>query len=134
MGRRANRWILAAMLICGAWSGGVCVRVQAAPPVVSELAPDLAALVQQLKSTDEGDRVFAAYALAGMGKRAAQAIPQLAPLLQDANLGVRIKAANALGGRFGYTAIPQLTLLRQDPDPAVRRSADAALQRLGPKP
>ena len=61
-------------------------------------------------------RKAVAEALASIGPRARDAIPDLIPLLQDAVSPVRVGAANALAimGPFGIDAIPALEIAAQD--------------------
>ena len=83
---------------------------------------------------DPATRAPAAASLAKLGPKAAPAVPQLTPLLQDPLPGIRINAAIALGaiGPEARSAVPALAANLKDPSPLVRTFTLRALAKLGP--
>jgi HEAT repeat protein len=103
-----------------------------APLVAADAKVD--ELIQAAKSGAEASRVKALDQLAAMGEKAADAVPSVTQLLNDASANVRAHAAHALGG-IGSAAKPSasaLTNLVQDSDETVRRQAVQALAAIRP--
>ncbi|MBV8879117.1 MAG: HEAT repeat domain-containing protein, partial [Planctomycetaceae bacterium] len=96
----------------------------------------LPALTKLLKDADGDARIAAAEALLKIapGQPAEAALAALSEALQDPSLLLRLRSAEALGGR-GAQAKSVLPLLRaalQDPEPEVRQAAAAAIQKIAP--
>jgi HEAT repeat protein len=93
-----------------------------------------AALVQDLSSGQEGDRVKAARLLQLREGDAAQVVPALIKALRDKEVDVRWSAAIGLGyfGEEAKDAIPALKDAEHDRDPRVREAAGVALSRIDP--
>jgi HEAT repeat protein len=92
-------------------------------------------LVQDLKSSQERDRIIAVRLLPQRKADAAQVIPALIEALKDKAEDVRRSAAIGLGnyGDQARDAIPALQAAQQDRDARVREAARAALARIDPK-
>jgi HEAT repeat protein len=88
--------------------------------------------IRSLTRLDVGARKAAVAALGEMGPAAELAVPHLARLLEDADEGVRIHAAHALG-RIGLAARGALLAGLDNPSKYVRRQAIWALRRF-PQP
>jgi HEAT repeat protein len=152
------RWkdtVVAALLGCAMMSAvSPPVLAQVSPPVKSQVgpnlsqAPDIARLIQQLKSPDVETRHEATMALGGLADRddssgledqLQAAIPQLIiNLRQDVHPPIRIHSALALGtiGAKTKTAkqvVPALLQALQDPDRRVQSNAIVALGEMGPE-
>jgi HEAT repeat protein len=84
--------------------------------------------VRELTSDDPELRYEAALACGAIGDR--QAVPHLAPLLEDQDQEVREAAIAALGEIGGEEARELLTPLLDDPSPAIRAAAEEALVEL----
>lgn len=101
--------------------------------ITNEVPKHLSAFIDAL--TDK--RVFpgmAAFALAGLGPDAANAVPNLIPLLADGNAENRWTAAGALAaiGSKSAAAVPDLIVALNDVDEKVRWYAAWALGEIGP--
>ena len=88
-------------------------------------------IAEGLKSKDATVRENAAKTLVDLGPDARAAIPALAEAIQDENLSVGLKAAEALG-KIGKPAIPALTKALQSKNDAIRRLAAEGLSAAGP--
>lgn len=91
---------------------------------------DVQAMIQQLSSSDEHQRVDACIALGSAGPQAAEAVPALTAALKDPSSLVSSLAAYALGqiGPAAAPALPELRNLLSSGDPEVSRSAMSALR------
>jgi len=91
---------------------------------------DVSAMIQQLQSSDEQDRINACIALGSAGPHAAKAVPALAETLSDQSSLVKSLAAYALGqiGPQAASAIPQLKVLLGSGDPEATPSALNAIR------
>lgn len=94
-------------------------------------------LVRELRAAEPGRRLRAAKGLALKGRRAEEAIPDLLPLLRDADGDVRRMAVTALkavepGPRFARDFAEAHALDLADADDNVRLMAARSLARLGP--
>jgi HEAT repeat protein len=96
---------------------------------------DLSAVREQLKSPEEQVKQDGCTALAEMGASAKSAIPELIPLLQDADALTRRLAAYALGqiGPAAKSAVPELKKSYRDSDSTVMSTAMNAVQAIDPK-
>jgi HEAT repeat protein len=94
---------------------------------------NVAANVQDLKSTDTDKKVAACTALATAGPNAASAVPDLIPLLKDKDPLVRSLSGYALGqiGPKASAAVPALREAMNDSDRQVVMSALNALRFIG---
>ncbi len=96
----------------------------------STSSSNLTHLIEQLKSSNENQRIQAIEALSKGGN---QAIPALRKALKNNNQQIRSGAAFALGkmGKVASTTIPDLANLLQDSDETVRANAVFALGKMG---
>ncbi len=96
----------------------------------------VAALIGNLKSSDESVRLRAIDELAARGPHAAEAVAPLVELLKDGSATVRAHAANSLGeiGTAAKPAVAALAKLLKDPDETVRRQAVEAVMSIRPGP
>jgi HEAT repeat protein len=113
------------------------VRIEAATTVAvlggDGRAEALAILRAALKNPDTLALVpLAARGLALFGPTAADAVPELIPLLARHNAEVRTSVAEALGriGKSAKPAVPALTKMLDDPDPRVKAVVAVALWRI----
>jgi HEAT repeat protein len=97
------------------------------------MSPEIAALVQQLQHPQADHRIDAANQLGEMGAAAQATVPDLIPLLRDANPNVRISASQAFQRmrESASAAIPHLIPLLKDPNLEVRIWVPYALAELG---
>jgi HEAT repeat protein len=102
-------------------------QAQPHPP----MSPEIAALVQQLQHPQADERIDAANQLGEMG--VAATVPDLIPLLQDADPNVRISASQAFQRmkESASAAIPHLIPLLKDPNVEVRIWVPYALGEMG---
>jgi HEAT repeat protein len=91
-------------------------------------AQEVAALVAQLRGTDERQKVTAAQRLAIF--RDPAAAPSLAELLRDTQREVRVAAATALSACGTRESVEPLLAALADPNPLVAQSASVALENL----
>jgi HEAT repeat protein len=92
-------------------------------------------LIEDLKSTNEHDRIAAVRTLPERKGDAAEVVPALIEALKNKDGNVRRSAANGLGmfGEQAKDAIPALeAVYRNDSDAMVRGSAGTALSRIDP--
>jgi HEAT repeat protein len=91
-------------------------------------------LVDDLKGSEEGDRIRAARLLPERKGDAAQVIPALIEALKDKEDDVRRSAALGLGsfGEQAKDAIPALQEAQHDRNALVREAAGIALSRIDP--
>jgi HEAT repeat protein len=91
-------------------------------------------LIEDLKSSEERDRIIAARLLPQRKGDAAQVVPALIEALRDKEGDVRWSAAIGLGyfGEEARDAIPALQAARRDRDARVREAAGVALGRIDP--
>ena len=91
-------------------------------------------MIQNLRSFEARDRVYACNSLRAIGPTAAAAVLALIEALKDGNRGVRRSAADALGsiGPATEAAVPALFEALTDDDSDVRSNAAFALGRIGP--
>jgi hypothetical protein len=94
-------------------------------------APDIPALIADLKSEDQEKKGKASLALIGAGEAAG---PALAEMLKSDNLAHRLTAASTLFGlgAKGRAAVPALAEALSDPDREMRIAAAMALESIGP--
>ena len=92
------------------------------------------ALIGDLKSGQEGDRIRAVRLLPQRKADAAKIVPALIESLQDKEGDVRWNAAIGLGyfGEQAKEAIPALQTAQRDRDARVREAAAVALSRIDP--
>ncbi len=97
------------------------------------MSPEMITLVQQLQHPQAEQRIAAAHQLGQMGAAAQSTVPDLIPLLKDANPNVRISASQAFQRmqESASAAIPHLIPLLQDPDLEVRIWVPYALAEMG---
>ena len=95
---------------------------------------DVDAMIQQLQSSEEQDRVDACVALASAGPHAEPAVPALTQALSDRSSLVQSLAAYALGqiGPPAASAIPQLKIVMGSGDPEAAPSALNAIRAIDP--
>jgi len=103
-----------------------------APDSAAEPAPtaDLAELRRTLSTTDDGRiRVLTIDAIAALGQRGRDALPELLAATADTDPRPRWHAARAIGliGEDAVSALPTLVKLLEDPDPIVVTQAAAAI-------
>ncbi len=93
-----------------------------------------AALLADLKSPQDKDRIVAVRLLPHRKGEARQVIPALIDALKDKHDDVRISAALGLGsfGEHAKDAIPALQAAQHDRDIRVREAASKALSRIDP--
>ena len=91
---------------------------------------DVSAMIQQLQSSEEQDRIDACVALGSAGPHAAKAVPALAERLSDQSSLVKSLAAYALGqiGPQAASAVPQLKVVLASGDPEATPSALNAIR------
>jgi HEAT repeat protein len=89
-------------------------------------------LIEDLNSTEEGDRIKAVRWLQHREGDGVKVVPALIASLTDADAGVRRSAAIGLGyyGAEATEAIPALEEKQQDSDPRVREAARVAILRI----
>lgn len=96
--------------------------------------PTAASLARLLKDPDGDVRVAAAEALLKISPEAPgeAALAALVDALQNSDLLVRLRAAEALGGRGAQakSALPALRIAIQDAEPEVRRAAQESVRRI----
>lgn len=94
-----------------------------------------AAMIADLKSTNERDRIVAVRLLQHRQGDAAQVVPALVSALTDKENDVRWSAAIGLGyfGAKAKEAIPALQTAVKDKDARVREAAGVALSRIDPE-
>lgn len=92
-------------------------------------------LLQDLKSSQEGDRLKAVRLLPQRKADATQVVPAMIEALKDKEGDIRCSAAIGLGyfGEQAKTAIPGLQAARKDRDARVREAAGVALSRIDPQ-
>jgi HEAT repeat protein len=92
--------------------------------------------IKALEAPKPEQRVEAAFALAGMGEKAAPAVKALTKTMQDKFYKVRAACAIALGkiGPKATQSTDELLAKLTDLSPSVRRAAAKALSRMGPTP
>lgn len=104
--------------------------VAAQPPGAAPAEPDLAALRKTLATSDDGRiRVLTIDAIAALGQRGRDALPELLAATSDTDPRPRWRAARAVGliGEDAISALPTLVKLLGDPDPIVVTQAAAAI-------
>ncbi len=114
-----------AVLIAGLLACGGCSR---------EKSTDQ--LIEDLKSSEERERLIAVRTLPKHKGDAAKVVPVLIEALKDKNGDVHLSAAIALGtyGEQARDAIPALQeAAQQDRDARVRKAAGTALSRIDPQ-
>ncbi|MDB5390270.1 MAG: hypothetical protein JWM11_5916 [Planctomycetaceae bacterium] len=90
-------------------------------------------LIEDLKSSEEGDRIKAVRLVQLRKGDASKVVPALIESLQDQQADIRWSAAIGLG-HFGAEAESGLTALekaQRDPDARVREAARVAISRIG---
>jgi HEAT repeat protein len=92
------------------------------------------ALIEDLKSAQERDRIIAVRLLPQRKGDAAQVVPGLIEALKDKASDVRWSAAIGLGsfGEQARDAVPALQAAQRDRDVRVREAAGVALSRIDP--
>jgi HEAT repeats len=92
-------------------------------------------MIQDLKSTEEKDRITAVRLLPQRHKDAAKVMPALIEALKDQEAEVRRSAAIGLGsfGEQAKDAIDALQTAQKDKDVRVRTAASVALTRIDPQ-
>jgi len=92
----------------GSWSP--IVRERAAAAIAARKPAPLNAVIELLDSPSLDERIGACHALEKLRGAAAPAVPRLRRLLQDPDLWLRVKAADALAasGKEGLQALPEL--------------------------
>jgi HEAT repeat protein len=101
-----------------------------APAEAAPATPDLAALRRTLAETGDGrERVLTIDAIAALGQRGRDALPELLAATTDTDPRPRWHAARAVGliGEDAVSALPTLVKLLGDPDPIVVTQAAAAI-------
>lgn len=97
-----------------------------APAQPQPTQPAWTGLVEALSSSDDGDRWQAVIAL---GETRDPAVAQhVVPVLQDADIFVRMAAARILGDLRSPIAVPALIDALADPEPSVREAVYTALK------
>jgi len=93
-----------------------------------------AELIQDLKSTNDKDRIVAVRLLETRTGEPAEVIPALIDSLKSTDPDVRIGAAIGLGyfGEQANDAVPALQAAKSDRDARVREAAGVALYRIDP--
>ena len=91
-------------------------------------------LLEDLKSSQERERLIAVRLLAQRTGDAAQVVPALIRALTDEGNDIRLSAAVGLGyfGEEARDAIPALQAAQRDRDARVREAAAVALSRIDP--
>jgi len=91
-------------------------------------------LIRRLRSPDDVKRIHAGLLLGRMGPGAAEAVPALLELLQDASVQNRKLAAWTLGSisRGAVEAVPTLLVAVQDTNEGVRKMVREALDKISP--
>jgi HEAT repeat protein len=89
-------------------------------------------LIEDLSSTDEGDRIKAVRWLQQRQAEAPQVVPALVESLKDVDADVRWSAAIGLGyfGAQAQSALPALEEAQHDADARVREGARVAISRI----
>ena len=89
-------------------------------------------LIEDLSSTEVGDRVEAVRWLQHRQGDAAKVVPALMESLKDAQVRVRLSAAIGLGyfGAEAESALPALEEAKRDTDARVREAAGVAISRI----
>ena len=92
-------------------------------------------LIQDLKSSQEKDRLIAVRTLPERKGDAAKVVPALIEALKDKESDIRWSAAIGLGsfGEQAKDAIPALQTAKRDRDARVREAAGVALSRIDPE-
>jgi HEAT repeat protein len=92
-------------------------------------------LIEDLKGTQERERIIAARTLPHRKGDASQVVPALIAALKDKSSDIRHSAALGLGefGEQARDAIPALEKLQRDRDARVREAAGKALSRIDPE-
>jgi HEAT repeat protein len=93
-----------------------------------------AELIEDLKGTNEADRLIAVRLLPQHKDEAAQSVPALIDALKDKAGDIRLSAAIGLGafGEQAKDAIPALQAARRDHDARIREAAGHAMTRIDP--
>jgi HEAT repeat protein len=93
-----------------------------------------AELLDDLKGTDERDRLIAVRLLPQRTADAAQVVPALIDALKDKAGDIRLSAAIGLGslGEQAKDAVPALQAALRDHDARIREAAGVALSRIDP--
>jgi hypothetical protein len=99
----------------------------AEPPIPKKIGD----LVKNLKSKDPATQLAAVTALADLGPKAKEAIPDLVNLLKVKNEDLRLNSSIALG-KIGKAAVADLVKALRDKDPDTRYYAVWALGWIGP--
>ena len=91
-------------------------------------------LLEDLKSSQERERLIAVRLLPERKGDAAQVVPALIEALKDKGSDIRLSAAIGLGyfGEEARDAIPALQLAQRDRDRRIREAAGVALSRIDP--
>jgi len=91
-------------------------------------------LIEDLKSSEERDRLIAVRLLPQRTGDAAQVVPALIEALKDKQADIRRSAALGLGSfaELAQDAIPALVAAQSDHDARVREAAGVALSRIDP--
>jgi HEAT repeat protein len=110
------------LLLC-LLAGAGCARKKSTPE-----------LLDDLKSSEDRDRILAVRTLPERKKDADQVIPALVEALKDKDEDVRTSAAIGLGsfGADARDAIPALQAAQRDRNAKVREAASRALARIDP--
>ncbi len=91
-------------------------------------------LIDDLKSSEERDRIVAVRLLPERKADAVKVVPAMIECLKDKEGDIRLSAAIGLGtlGEEARLAIPELQAAQRDRDARVRRAAGVALSRIDP--
>lgn len=148
-------WVLLTLLVCAAPTGaqdghqgarpddvGVLIQalkdrnlqVGAAAAIARIGKPAVPALQRALADEDATLRLWAAFALGGIGADARDAVPALMRQAADSDHALRAVAVEALGkiGPAASAAVPVLIKALKDPEPRVRTWSAVALGRIKP--
>jgi hypothetical protein len=110
----------------------ICVLACAGCGTKEKTTPEL---LNDLKGTEDRDRVIAVRTLTNRKGDATQVVPALIEALKDKEPDIRLSAAIGLGafGEQARDAIPTLQTAQNDHDTRVREAAAKALSRIDPE-
>jgi len=128
---RLQHWIVWSVLGSLA-SVGLTPLDTGAKPREKEVPPKVQALIKQLGSKDENDRLNAIMALHDLGREARAATAALIEVVKTGDEYLRLNSSLALG-RIGKEAVGPVARLVDDKDPRVRFCAVWTLGLLGPE-